>query len=107
MRDFLVLPQIFYRRSLSFCLNSLGFFHFVSSLPEGTKGGIVFAWKPGVDVDVVCLYKNSIHDLVYSDPPNMPWLLSSVYGPTKWHKKPFFWRSLNIWQILSMAHDFA
>ncbi|KAB1200992.1 hypothetical protein CJ030_MR0G005316 [Morella rubra] len=64
-------------------LQRAGFFHFVDYPPEGHRGGIVFAWKNSVDVELVAINQNSISLLVYSDPLNTPWLISCVYGPTR------------------------
>lgn len=71
-------------------LQRAGFFHFVDNPPTGHLGGLVFAWKPGVDVELVSINQFYINLLVYSDPPNRPWLISCVYGPTRWHLKSVF-----------------
>lgn len=55
----------------------------------------MFAWRLGLDVEIVSLNENAIHVLIYSDLPNTPWLLSGIYGPTEWSKKWQFWQFLN------------
>lgn len=69
-------PEFIYLSETKLCivdriLNDLGFFHFVSCPPKGTKVSMIFTWKSGVDVEVVCLNINSFRLLVYSDPPNL------------------------------------
>lgn len=83
-------------------LNFVGFFHFVIHPPLGRQGGLLLAWRVGVDVEVVCVNANAINVLVYFDPSNTPWLLTRVYGPTNWHLKPNFWNSLQ-----DLTHAFA
>lgn len=43
--------------------------------------GIFSAWKYDVDIELIRIDKNYIPCLVYSDPPNRPWLFSGVYVP--------------------------
>ena len=38
--------------------------------------------------------KNMITTLVYSDPPNSPWLLFAIYGPCRRNKRIMFWEML-------------
>nr|POE46674.1 putative mitochondrial protein [Quercus suber] len=45
----------------------------------------------GVDIEVVFSDKNMIVALVYSDPPEAPWLLFAIYGPYQRSKKRNFW----------------
>lgn len=86
-----------------FVLPSFGrvFFHFVTQPPEGHSGGLVFACKARVNVELVCINKNSISLLVYSDPVNHPWLLTCFHGPTLWHLKSAFWNG-----VCSIASSF-
>ncbi|PON94606.1 Endonuclease/exonuclease/phosphatase [Trema orientale] len=56
--------------------------------------GITLAWKHGVDFEPLVVNKNQISNIVYSDPPSNPWLLSAVYGPPYMQEKPDFWNSL-------------
>ncbi|KAB1203084.1 hypothetical protein CJ030_MR8G005528 [Morella rubra] len=76
-------------------LQRAGFFHFVDFPPDGHRGGIVFAWKPGVNVELISTSPNFVNMLVYSDPPNTPWLVSCVYDPTRWHLRDDFWSGLD------------
>lgn len=68
----------------------------------GRKGGLLFAWRLGLEVEVICINANAISLLVYSDPSNTPWLLTGVYGSTEWLQKWDFWQSLQ-----ALAHAFA
>lgn len=91
--DFLFLAET---KSSDVCavLRNIGFFHFVAQPPIGRKGGLLFAWRLGVDVEVVSVNENAINTLMYSNPSISPWLLSGIYGPTEWEKKPHFWQFL-------------
>lgn len=82
--------------NVSIPLQRAGFYNFIDFPPDGHQGGMVFAWKPRVDVEFISSTPSSISLLVYSDPPNTPWLISCVYGPTRWHLRDSFWRSLDV-----------
>lgn len=49
-----------------------------------------------MDVEVISSSPTSINLLIYSDPVNTPWLISCVYGPTRWHLRDDFWRELDV-----------
>jgi hypothetical protein len=69
---------------VSSTLNCLGFFLFVHAPPIGCKVGLSSAWRSGLDVEVVLYHQHLNSLIIYSDPPNQPWLLSLVYGPARW-----------------------
>ena len=48
-------------------------------------------WRLGVELEMVFSNKNMIMALVYSDPPEAPWLLFAIYGPIQRSKKEKFW----------------
>ena len=75
--------------------NSLGFSHAVFVPPVGTAGGLCFGWKPGVDIEPTSQNQNLINLLVFSDPPNNPWMLSTIYGPPYKKKKRKFWEDMH------------
>nr|POE91951.1 hypothetical protein CFP56_33154 [Quercus suber] len=52
--------------------------------PVGRAGGLALFWSLGVELEVVYSDKNVISALVYSDPPNSPWMLFAIYGPCLW-----------------------
>ena len=88
---------------------SLRFSQAVFVPPVGAAGGICFGWKPGVDIEPTFQNQNLINLLVFSDPPNKPWMLSAIYGPPykKTEKKIlgehaqncliFFWALVMFW----------
>lgn len=80
---------------VSSILHALDFYRFVDCPSDGRKGGLLFSWKNGVDVEPVCVNHIIISLLVYSDPPNIPLLFLGVYGPTQGNQKPEFWQSLH------------
>uniref|UniRef100_A0A2N9HP69 Uncharacterized protein n=1 Tax=Fagus sylvatica TaxID=28930 RepID=A0A2N9HP69_FAGSY len=75
--------------------NLLGFSQAVFVPPVGTAGGICFGWKPGVDIEPTFQSQNLINLLVFSDPPNKPWMLSAIYGPPYKKKKRKFWEDMH------------
>jgi len=58
--------------------------------PYGSKGGLVLAWKLGVDLECFQTNVNAISAWCYSDPPNQPWMLSCMYGSPYAFGKPQF-----------------
>jgi hypothetical protein len=75
-------------------LNSLGYFHMLHAPPSGSKGGLLLAWRHGVDIECISSSVNIINVWCYSDPVHSPWLLSCIYGPPEAQNKPAFWNSL-------------
>jgi exonuclease III len=65
----------------SFCVDSFG-----------KTGGLALFWKLGVELEVVFSNKNCIAALVYSDPPDNPWLMIGVHGPPYLAMRCKFWR---------------
>ena len=61
---------------------------------NGLSGDLALFWRSGVDVEVVFSNKNMIVALVYSNPPEAPWLLFAIYGPNQRSKKEKFWEML-------------
>jgi hypothetical protein len=51
--------------------------------PIGSKGGLLLAWRYGVDLECFSSTVNTINALSYSDLPNNPWLLTCIYKPPK------------------------
>ncbi|PON60277.1 Endonuclease/exonuclease/phosphatase [Trema orientale] len=82
--------------SLSPKLQSFHFYNNVHVPPVGLSGGLCLAWKDGVDFEPTFLSKNVISGLVYSDPSNSPWLLSTIYGPPNLSDRATFWDNLSI-----------
>ena len=75
-------------------LNRLGFYLMTLIAPTGTNGGLVLAWRLGVELESFLSNKNNIFTWCFSDPPNCPWILSCKYGPRDTSNKPAFWDSL-------------
>jgi hypothetical protein len=72
-------------------LNGLCFFFLMAHAPPyGSKGGLVLAWKLGVDLECFQTNVNAISAWCYSDPPNQPWMLSCMYGSPYAFGKPQF-----------------
>jgi hypothetical protein len=85
MSETKIPPQIFA------ALNRLGFFLLTQVVASGTSGGLVLSWRPGVDLECFSSNKNNIIAWCYSDPPQSPWILSCVYGPSKRSDRAAFW----------------
>uniref|UniRef100_A0A7N2L3I4 Reverse transcriptase n=1 Tax=Quercus lobata TaxID=97700 RepID=A0A7N2L3I4_QUELO len=60
----------------------------------GRASGLALFWSLGVELEVMYSDKNMITALVYSDPPNSPWLLFAIYGPCRRNKRIMFWEML-------------
>lgn len=73
----------------------MGFEDVVEVAPRGRSGGILLAWRKGVILDVVLVCDNFATVIVKSDPPDRNWLLSFVYGPSRWNEKSAFWYALD------------
>jgi hypothetical protein len=81
--------------SASNILNRLGFYLLVQVPPSGSRGGLLLAWRDGVELECFVQNKNFISAWCYSDPPHNPWILSCVYGPPKRRDRSAFWDSLS------------
>jgi hypothetical protein len=82
-------------------LNRLGYFMMSHVSPIGSRGGLLLAWRLGVNLDCFSSNVNIINAWCYSDPPNKPWLLSCIYGPPAKINNSLFWDSL-----LSVRQDY-
>lgn len=60
-------------------VNKLDFSHFVHFPSSWKWGGLLFMWRPNLEVDLVDISSNILSMLVYSDPCHNPWLLNPVY----------------------------
>jgi hypothetical protein len=69
--------------------------------PSGTKGGLLLAWRHGVDLVCCSSSTNILSAWCYSDPPDTLWLLSCIYGPLVHNNKTMLWDSL-----LDVGRDF-
>jgi hypothetical protein len=74
-------------------LNRLGFFLLTQVAASGSSGGLVLAWRPGVDLECFSTNKSNIFVWCYSDPPHSPWILSFVYGPHNRRDRAAFWEA--------------
>ena len=74
---------------------SLGFTLVVFVPPVGSAGSLCFGWKPGVDIEPTSQNHNLINLLIFSDPPNLPWMLSTIYGPPYKKMKRIFWEFMH------------
>jgi hypothetical protein len=78
-------------------LNNLDFYSMAHVAPTGLSGGLVLAWRTGVELECFLFSKHNISAWCYSDPPpppNSPWILSCLYGPLEKKNKLAFWDSL-------------
>jgi hypothetical protein len=61
--------------------------------PSSTKGGLLLAWRHGVNLVSCSSSSNILSVWCYSDPPDNTWLLSCIYGPPIHKNKTMFWDS--------------
>lgn len=88
--DILFLSETKVSSSFSL-LNRFGFVNAVECPANRRKGGVILAWKNGVNMEVVSCTDNIISALVHSDPPDQSWMMTSIYAPLDWGRKEFFW----------------
>ncbi|XP_075636492.1 uncharacterized protein LOC142608684 [Castanea sativa] len=82
------------KHKITSLLSQFGFTNILYQNPVRKADGLCFAWKNGLDIEPISLNCNLINVLVFSDPPNSPWMLSLVYGPPYSSLKANFWQSL-------------
>jgi hypothetical protein len=75
-------------------MNSMGFFLMAHAPPLGSKGGLLLAWRNGVDLECFVTNANTISTWCYSDRGHTPWMLSCVYGSPYSHNRTKFWDNL-------------
>lgn len=59
------------------------------------SGGLLFAWRPGVDFDAVQMDQYCISLFMYSDPPTFPWAFNFVHCSSEWETKEEFWENIS------------
>uniref|UniRef100_A0A2N9GLU6 CCHC-type domain-containing protein n=1 Tax=Fagus sylvatica TaxID=28930 RepID=A0A2N9GLU6_FAGSY len=55
---------------------------------------LILGWKAEVDIEVTVANKNIINAIVFSSPPNQPWMLTVVYAPPSKSHRTLFWDHL-------------
>lgn len=68
----------------------MGFQNYVFSPSRGLSGGLVLAWRPDFDFEVLFMDHCIIHVLVKSDPAIRPWLCTFAYAPNIFEEKIVF-----------------
>lgn len=71
-------------------MQSIGFSFFISAPPQGCKGGLVFCWRPNLQMEVLLCSPNIIHLLCHTGNDTPSFFCSLVYGPTRWGRKGIF-----------------
>uniref|UniRef100_A0A2N9IC90 Reverse transcriptase domain-containing protein n=1 Tax=Fagus sylvatica TaxID=28930 RepID=A0A2N9IC90_FAGSY len=75
-------------------IEGLGFLKHCVVLVVGCAGGLILGWKAEVDIEVTVANKNIINAIVFSSPPNQPWMLTVVYAPPSKSRRTLFWDHL-------------
>jgi hypothetical protein len=77
-------------------VNNLVFFFFLMAHvpPVGTKGGLLLAWRLGVELECFITNVNTISAWCYSDPVNNPRMLTCVYGSPNPLNRQHFWDNI-------------
>lgn len=60
----------------------------------GLSGGLLFACRPGIVLDVLIIGRHFISIVFRSDPVRTPWTASFVQCPSEWKYKEAFWNAL-------------
>lgn len=63
--------------------------------PTGTRGGLLLAWRHGVELECFLFNVNIISAWCYFDPSNTPWIPTCVYDPPSSKNKSNFWDSIS------------
>lgn len=58
--------------------------------PLGSRGGLLFLWRSNISVQILGFNSNMISVFVYPDLPRQAFILTMVYGPSRYHDKRFF-----------------
>ncbi len=77
-----------------YVIEGLGFLKHCVVLVVGCAGGLILGWKAEVDIEVTVANKNIINAIVFSSPPNQPWMLTVVYAPPSKSHRTLFWDHL-------------
>lgn len=65
-------------------------------VPVGVlKGGMIFAWRRGVEFDLVVMNQNLISIVLFVVSSFQPWAISFVHCPCEWREKEVFWEELD------------
>ena len=76
-------------------VEKLGFAHYCIVPALGTAGGLLLAWKIGVDIEVTVANQSIINVLIFSEPEYHPWMLTLVHGPPSKYGRIPFWDHLH------------
>jgi hypothetical protein len=83
-------------------LNRLGFFLTSHVSHSGFKGGLLLAWRFGVELEYFLSNMNTVSVWCYSDPPHKPWILSCTY------RYPYSNHKFKLWDSLAtVGKDFS
>jgi hypothetical protein len=75
-------------------LQRIGYPSCLNIPPIGLSGGLLLAWKFGVEIEPINQDANQISCLVYSNPSHNPWLISCIYAPYLPQRHAAFWEQL-------------
>lgn len=57
----------------------------------GTRGGLIFAWRRGVDFDLVSINQHLCSVILFGEPNSQPWAMTLVHSPCDSISKEAFW----------------
>lgn len=71
-------------------LSSLGYPDSLEVSASGTKGGLIFAWRRGMDFDLVALNQHLCSIIVFGESSDQPWAMTFIYSPCDSSRKEAF-----------------
>lgn len=62
-------------------LSRLGYPDSLEVLAVGTRGGLIFAWRRGVDFDLVAFNQHLCSVIIFGEPSDQPWVMTLLHSP--------------------------
>lgn len=69
----------------------LGYVDSVEVPAVGLRGGSIFAWRRGLDFNLVIRQEHMISIILFGEPTSLPWTLTFIHNPCDPQRKNIFW----------------
>lgn len=84
----IVETKISYAKGVIACL---GYPETLDVPAVGTRGGLIFAWRRGIDFDMVSINQHLCSVILFGEPNSQPWAMTLVHSPCDSISKEAFW----------------